>query len=38
MLRANKDGNLRILIPMITTLDEIVKAKELIEDAKGRIR
>ena len=28
MLRANKDGNLRILIPMITTLDEIVKAKK----------
>ena len=34
MLRANKDGNLRILIPMITTLDEIINAKELIEEAK----
>ena len=30
MLRAAKNGKLRILIPMITTLDEINKAKELI--------
>ncbi len=37
MLRANKDGNLRILIPMITTLDEIVKAKKLIEEAKSEL-
>ena len=37
MLRANQDGNLRILIPMITTLDEIVKAKKLIEDAKSEL-
>ena len=34
MLRAAKNGNLRILIPMITTLDEINKAKELIDEAK----
>ena len=34
MLRAASNGNLRILIPMITTLDEINKAKELIDEAK----
>ena len=34
MLRAASSGNLRILIPMITTLDEINKAKELIDEAK----
>tara|TARA_Y100001936_G_scaffold87488_1_gene85870 strand:- start:3281 stop:4999 length:1719 start_codon:yes stop_codon:yes gene_type:complete len=34
MLRAAKSGNLRILIPMITTLDEIKKTKELIDEAK----
>ena len=34
MLRAAKKGKLRILIPMITTLDEINKARELIEEAK----
>ena len=34
MLRAAKNGKLRILIPMITTLDEINKAKELIDEAK----
>ena len=34
MLRAANNGNLRILIPMITTLDEINKAKELIDEAK----
>ena len=34
MLRAAKNGKLRILIPMITTLDEINQAKELIDDAK----
>ena len=37
MLRAAKSGNLRILIPMITTLDEINKAKELIDEAKREL-
>lgn len=34
MLLAAYNSNLRILIPMITSLDEIMKAKELINDAK----
>ena len=34
MLRAANNGNLRILIPMITTLDEIKRAKELIDEVK----
>ena len=34
MLVAAYNSNLRILIPMITSLDEIIKAKELINDAK----
>ena len=34
MLIAAYNSNLRILIPMITSLDEIMKAKELINDAK----
>ncbi len=34
MLRHPKNRNLIILIPMITTLDEITKAKDLIEEAK----
>ena len=37
MLRAAKNGKLRILIPMITTLDEINKAKELIDEAKAEL-
>ena len=35
MLRAAKNGKLRILIPMITTLDEINKAKGLIDEARA---
>ena len=34
MLVAAYNSHLRILIPMITSLDEIMKAKELINDAK----
>ena len=34
MLISAYNSNLRILIPMITSLDEIMKAKELINDAK----
>jgi phosphotransferase system enzyme I (PtsI) len=37
MLRAAKNGKLRILIPMITTLDEINKAKDLIDEAKAEL-
>ena len=37
MLRAAKNGKLRILIPMITTLDEINKAKDLIDEAKTEL-
>ena len=37
MLRAGIKGNLRILIPMITSLDEINSAKYLIEEAKQEL-
>ena len=34
MLRAGLNGNLKILIPMITSTDEIIKAREIIKDAE----
>ena len=37
MLIAAHNFNLRILIPMITSLDEIMRAKELIDDAKSEL-
>ena len=37
MLIAAHNFSLRILIPMITSLDEIMRAKELIDDAKSEL-
>lgn len=34
LLKANQNGNLHILLPMVTTREEIVKAIAIIEDAK----
>jgi len=34
MLRASVHGNLRIMFPMISTLDEVIEAKALIEEVK----
>ena len=38
MLRAGQNGNLRILIPMITSLDEITQVKNIIEVAKRELK
>ncbi len=38
ILRASVKGNVKILLPMITCLDEIARAKSLIEQVKGDLR
>jgi phosphotransferase system enzyme I (PtsI) len=38
MLRAGYNNSLRILIPMITSLSEIIKTKELIDDVKLQLK
>jgi phosphotransferase system enzyme I (PtsI) len=38
ILRASAYGNVSILLPMITTLDELLQAKELIEECKDELR
>jgi len=37
MLRANTNGNVKILLPMISTIDELDKALALIEQAKREL-
>jgi phosphotransferase system enzyme I (PtsI) len=38
ILRASGQKNLAILLPLITTLEEVLRTKELIEEAKGELR
>jgi len=38
LLRASTVGNLSILLPMISTLDEVLEAKRLIADAREEVR
>ena len=38
LLRASVYGNLAIMLPLITTADEIHRAKKLIEEAKDQLR
>ena len=38
ILRANKYGNLRLMIPMISSYEEIIQTKEMIEKAKNQLR
>ena len=38
ILRASVQGNVRILIPMVTELDEIVDVKDTFEDVKEELR
>jgi len=38
VLRASAKGNVRLLLPMISSLDEIRRARELIEEAKEDLR
>ena len=37
-LRASADGNVQIMFPMVSELNEIIKAKELLEEAKESLR
>ena len=38
ILRASRRKNVRILIPMITEVEEIIEAKEIFEDVKAELR
>ena len=38
ILRSNKYGNLRLMIPMISSYEEIIQTKEMIEKAKNQLR
>jgi phosphotransferase system enzyme I (PtsI) len=38
LLRASSVGNLSILLPMITTLEEVIEAKQLIAEAREEVR
>jgi phosphotransferase system enzyme I (PtsP) len=38
VLRASAKGNVRLLLPMISSLDELRRARELIEEAKEELR
>jgi len=37
LLRASVHGNLKIMFPMISTLDEVIEAKGVIEEAKAEL-
>jgi phosphotransferase system enzyme I (PtsI) len=38
LLRASNLGNIKIMFPMVSSLDEVYKAKELLEQAKNELR
>ncbi|MCK4357478.1 MAG: phosphoenolpyruvate--protein phosphotransferase [Candidatus Cloacimonetes bacterium] len=38
ILQASTFGNLKIMLPMISTIDEVVKAKKVINDVKNSLR
>ncbi|MBL4847647.1 MAG: phosphoenolpyruvate--protein phosphotransferase [Planctomycetes bacterium] len=38
ILRASSSGDVRIMLPMISSLEELVRAKAMIEDAKRELR
>jgi len=38
ILRASASGNVRLLFPLISSLTELRRAKELLEEAKGQLR
>ncbi|HHS50290.1 MAG TPA: phosphoenolpyruvate--protein phosphotransferase [candidate division Zixibacteria bacterium] len=37
ILRAAKDNNIKIMFPMISNIDEVIRAKELIEESKTEL-
>lgn len=38
ILRASARGDVRLMLPMVSSLEELVRAKELIEDVKAELR
>lgn len=38
LLRASSYGNLRIMLPMIATMEELIEAKGILEEAKAELR
>jgi phosphoenolpyruvate-protein phosphotransferase (PTS system enzyme I) len=38
IFRANLQGNLRIILPLVTTIDELREAKQVIEEAKRELK
>jgi len=38
MLKASAKGNVRILIPMVSQLEEIIKVRDIIEEIKGELK
>jgi phosphotransferase system enzyme I (PtsI) len=38
IFRANLQGNLRIILPLVTTLDELRQAKQIIEEVKHELK
>lgn len=38
ILRASSSGNVKIMFPLIASLDELLKAKEYLEEAKDQLR
>ncbi len=38
ILRANSKGNVKIMFPMISSVDEVIKAKEVIEICKNELK
>jgi len=38
MLRASAKGNVRILIPMVSQLDEIIRVRDIIEEIKSELK
>ena len=38
ILRANRKGNVKIMFPMVTSIEEIRRAKALLEEAKAELR
>lgn len=38
IFRANMEGNLRIILPLVTTIDELREARQIIEEVKRELR
>ena len=38
LLRAAKDHNIKIMFPMVSNVDEVIRAKEIVEESKSELR